>query len=152
MKHDGLDQLLLNEGISDPRLTIEPDHLRLGFRYGSSPWSSVISIYFRVWLVPSEPNVVALELQGLHAGLLPFSAQSLLERVSDVLRQKVNVTWYRHNSNPVALVRFQSDSNRTTVQMTNLELQDGKIIINGSSLDGAPAAALPPSTAKSSPN
>src|SRR5947199_7848858 len=78
---------LLPEGISEPRLQIEGDRIRLGFRYGSRPWSTIISIDFRVWLAKQEPNVVVLELERLHAGALPVSAQSLLEQISEVLRR-----------------------------------------------------------------
>src|SRR5262245_40868198 len=57
---------VLPDGISAPRVVIEPDKIRLAFRYGNDPWSTIISIDLRVWLAPKEPNVVALELQGLH--------------------------------------------------------------------------------------
>src|SRR5262249_18824491 len=74
----GLDVRLLPEGISQPRLVIERDKVRLAFRYGSGFWSTVISVDLRVWLARNEPNVVGLKLEGFHAGALPISAQSLL--------------------------------------------------------------------------
>src|SRR5206468_1785910 len=46
---------LLPESVSDPRIAFEQDSLRLGFRYGSPPWSTIVSIDFRVWLAKGEP-------------------------------------------------------------------------------------------------
>lgn len=131
----------LPSDISEPRLAIEPERIRLAFRYGSPPWSSIISVDWRVWLAPREPNVVVLELQGLHAGSLPISAQSLLEQITDIgRRNNIDVTWYRHNGNPVALLRFPNDS-RTGVQLLQLELGPGKLTLVGRAVDSMPHAA-----------
>jgi hypothetical protein len=139
----GFAKNLLPENISAPRLAIEPECIRLAFRFGSMPWCSIISIDWRVWLAPKEPNVVVLELQGLHAGSLPISAQSLLEQISDIARRNnIDVTWYRHNGNPVALLRFPTDA-RSTVQLHQLQLSSGKLTIVGRALENLPRASRP---------
>jgi hypothetical protein len=143
--NSNLDKSMLPEGISSPRVSIERDRIRLAFRYGSEPWcSAVVSIDFRVWLVAHEVNVVALELQGLHAGSLPMSCQSLLERISEMLRRRedIEVTWYRHNGNPVALLRFQANQARPSVRLERLELGQGELIIGGRSVEPAPLRAM----------
>src|SRR5262245_25629721 len=105
----GIAKRLLPEGVTAPRVVIEQDKIRLAFRYGTPPWSTIISVDMRVWLAPKERNVVVLELQSLHAGSLPISAQSLLEQLSAMIRRHgIDVTWYRHNGNPTAVLRFQS--------------------------------------------
>jgi hypothetical protein len=137
----GFAKNLLPENISAPRVVVEPERIRLAFRYGSPPWCSVISIDWRVWLVPAEPNVVALELQGLHAGSLPISAQSLLEQISDIARRKnIDVTWFRHQGNPVALLRFQNEA-RSAVQLHQLDLGPGKLTLVGRAVDIFPRTA-----------
>jgi hypothetical protein len=130
---------VLPSGVSQPRISIEADRLRIGFRYGSGFWSSVISIDLRVWVAPGESNVVALQLKGMRAGAVPISAQSLLEHVLEAARrQNVEVTWYRHEGSPVALLRFQGRRSRTTVQLEHLELHPGKLLIQGRSVEPAP--------------
>jgi hypothetical protein len=136
----GMAALVMPRGMSQPRVAIEPDKIRLAVRYGHGAWSTLISIDMRVWLASRERNIVALELQGLWAGALPISVQSLLERVADMLRQQnIEVTWYRHEGNPVALLRFQS---QPTIHLQRLEVRDGAIRIHGSSnglaLNGTP--------------
>jgi hypothetical protein len=136
----GFDKMLPSD-ISEPRIALEPDRIRLGFRYGEPPWSTIISIDLGVWLAPKEPNVVVLELRGLRAGSLPISAQSLLEKISDIARRKnIDVNWYRHNGNPVALVHFATDS-RSGVQLQQLELGAGKLTLVGRALENTPRAA-----------
>jgi hypothetical protein len=130
----GLSDRVLPEGISDPRVVLEQDRLRLAFRYGSGLWSTVISIDMALWVCENEPNVLALKLTGFHAGALPISAQSLLERISEAGRNNgIDVTWYRHDGHPVALLRFQADQARPTLQLRSVHLKPGVFIIQGNS-------------------
>jgi hypothetical protein len=134
----GLAERVLPPGITDPRVAIEPDRLRFACRYRVGPLSTVISINARLWLVPNEPCVVALQLEQLHAGALPFSAQSLLEQVSEAASQNnIDVIWYRYQGNPVALLRFQKDQDRPAYRLEHLVLRDGAIELRGRSPDAA---------------
>jgi hypothetical protein len=141
---------LLPEGVSEPHVAIQPDRLRIAFRYGSGSWSAIVSLDLRLWLAPRDPNMVAMELEGLYAGSLPMSPQWLLDRVTDAAdRNNIKLTWYRHDGNPVALLRFQADRERPTLMLKRLELQQGKIVVSGRSTEVAPLkAALPLGEAK----
>jgi hypothetical protein len=140
----GIGERMLPEEIREPRVSIAPDKVRLAFRYGSDSWcSTIISVDFSVWLPRQEQNVVALEVQALHAGALPITAQSLLDRVSEVARQRdIDVPWFRHNGHPVALLRFQANQPRPTIRLERLELREGELIVRGRSLDAAPVRAM----------
>lgn len=142
----GLAEKVLPEGVRGPRLTLEPDKIRLAFRYDLSAGSTVITIDLGLWLTNKQPNVVALEIQGLRAGALPITAQSLLERISECGRgHDIDVSWYRlDNGHPVALLRFQADKKNPTVQLRQLEVKQGRIVIGGRSLDAAQRALLRP--------
>jgi len=134
--HSGLDTRLLPDGISHPRVVFETDRIHLGFRYGHGAWSTIISIDLKVWVAPNEQNAVALEVEGFHAGALPISAQSLLERIAEVGRQNnIDVTWYRNpdTGNPVAVLRFQADQPRATMLLQAVQLEHGCLTIRGRS-------------------
>jgi hypothetical protein len=131
----GLAQKVLPETMTAPRIRIEPDRIRLGCRYSLSELETVLSLDLRMWLATQEPNVLALEIQGLYAGALPISAQSLLERISEAAPQDMEVSWYRHKGNPVAILRFQADKKRPTMMLRHLELQEGKILIAGGPIE-----------------
>jgi hypothetical protein len=138
-----LDKQLLPDGISQPRIVIEPDKLRVAFRYGSGIWSTVISIDIRLWLVKGEPNVVALKLVGFHAGALPISAQSLLESISKTCADNgIGVDWYRDDGYPVALLRFQTEQPHPTLELELIKLEEGKIHIQGRTKDPASLRAF----------
>jgi hypothetical protein len=138
----GLEERVLPDSISQPRVVIEPDKIRLAFRYGSGVWSTVVSIDLRVWLAEGEANVVALQVVGFRAGALPISAQKLFETVSDLGRHNgINIDWYRYEGHPVALLRFQNDLSRPGFELQNLQLEKGAITIQGRCTDGLPARA-----------
>jgi hypothetical protein len=130
---------LLPEGASQPRIEIDQDRIRLGFRYENFLCSTIISIDFSVWLPQGQPNVVVVELQGLHAGALPISAQSLLEDISTTLtRQRIQLSWYRHHGNPTAVLKFPSDEPRPTAVLQKINLKPGILEIVGRSSDAYP--------------
>jgi hypothetical protein len=127
---------LAKQGISDARVTFEDDHFRLGFRYGTKPWQTVMSFDMRVRLVPREVNVLTIELVSRHAGALPASAQSLLTTIAEQLHNEhVEINWYRHNGNPVALVRFRTDGTRPNFQLREVAFRQGLFIIAGAPLE-----------------
>ncbi len=127
---------LRRQGISEPRIVIEENRLRLAFRYGRDFWSTVISYDLKLWLAPRDANVICVEIQGRHAGAIPLAAQALLNEISETASRKgVEVTWYRHEGNPVALIRFQADRTRPTAQLRRLDVRPGMITLGGVSLE-----------------
>jgi hypothetical protein len=57
-------------------------------------------------------------------------------------RQDIEVTWYRWNGNPVALLRFQATQQRPTVRLERLTLQKGLLTIGGRSIEASPLRAM----------
>jgi hypothetical protein len=145
-KMEKLDERMLPEGISEPRVVFEPGKVRLAFRYGKGLWSSIISIDFNVWLT-EEPNVIALKLFGLQAGSLPIGAQALLDDLGKMLESNgIQVNWYRDEGCPVAVLCFQTDQRETTVQLQYVQVEQGSITIRGKPVDGSTRAAALPAT------
>jgi hypothetical protein len=145
-KKSRVDEHLLPDNISEPRILFEPDKVRLAFRYGKGLWSTMISIDFGVWLPKRETNVVALQILGLQAGSLPICAQTLLDSLEQTLENNgIQVNWYRYEGHPVALLRFQSEQRDTTAKLTLLKVNQGNIVIRGKHIESGPthAAALP---------
>ncbi len=138
-----LNEHVLPEGISEPRLVIESDKIRVAFRYGTGLWSTVVSIDLSVWLVKGEPNVVAMKLVGFHAGALPISAQSLLESMTKACQDNgIGVDWYRDEGAPVALLRFQAEQPHPTLELELIQLEPGAIHIKGRTKDPASLRAF----------
>jgi hypothetical protein len=140
----GLGEKILPDGITEPRIVFEQDRVLLAFRYRSRLVNTVVSIAARVWLPRAESNVVAVQLEGFRAGALPFTAQWLLERISEAARQNgIEVNWYRHEGHPVALLRFQADQARPTLHLTAIQIERGRITIHGKSVEDRAALPFP---------
>jgi hypothetical protein len=139
----GLSKQLLPDGISEPRVLFEADRMRLSFRYRTGLINTVISIAVRIWLPENEPEVVVVSLERIQAGLLPYSAHWILERISEVARQNgIEVSWYRHDGHPVAVLRFQADQPHPTLQLKAVQFEPGVITIHGRSNDARTQALL----------
>lgn len=122
-----------------PRVAIDGDRLRLGFKYGHGFWSSVVWVELRVWLVANKSNLLAVEVCDLRAGRLPIGSQSILDGISEAARDSnIEVTWYRHKANPVGLFRFYADQPQPASQILTFDVKDGKIIIAGKTLTDQP--------------
>ncbi|MFM7096537.1 MAG: hypothetical protein ACKO16_03880 [Gemmataceae bacterium] len=124
------------DNIKAPRISLEPDRLRLAFRWGEGKLSTIISAELKLWLAKDEPNVIAVQLYSIKAGALPVSLLSMFDRISDTARQNgIEVSWYRHQGKPVAVVRFQADQPRPTMLLQALEIEKGFITLRGKNLD-----------------
>lgn len=117
---------ILPKGFRDPRLKIEDDKLRLGIRYGSGLFSTILSFELRAWRIPTEDATIGVQLVTLKAGAMPLPLSILLDRITEFVRSKgIDVTWYRMEGKPVGIFRFQYQSTRPTYQFESLTLKDG---------------------------
>src|SRR6516165_1702676 len=81
MAENGTFTGMLPRGFHSPRVAIEGDRLKLGFRYGKGFWSTVVWVELRVWLVADEINLMAIEVRDLRAGSAGVGAQSILDAI-----------------------------------------------------------------------
>jgi hypothetical protein len=141
---------LTRSGASTPRVSLEDGIIRVGLRYGQGWWSTVVSIDVKVWLPAVQQNMIAVELQGVHAGGLPLSTRNLIERFTELTRQlPVDITWYRHDGHPVAIIRLLQDPARPALQLDRLAITPGRIEISGRSGDSSHLQVLSTDTARS---
>lgn len=144
MTADGTFASMLPGGFHSPRVAVEGDRVKLGFRYGKGLWSTVVWVEMRAWLVADEVNLMALEVCDLRAGRLGVGASSVLDAISDVARSSnIDVTWYRHNGNPVGLFKFFPDQPHPASHVLTLESRDGNIVIAGRTVNGLPSSLIP---------
>src|SRR5262249_44165229 len=120
-------------------------------RYGKGTWSTVISIDFGIWLASGEPNVLVLELEAFRAGAMPIAAQSILQHITDAVRNNnnnVELNWYRNpaTGRPCAVLRIQPDQKRPNILLETFQIEQGRMVIgcrfNNTDLQRA-ALALP---------
>ncbi|MBY0228563.1 MAG: hypothetical protein K2W96_04705 [Gemmataceae bacterium] len=124
------------EGVSEPRLVFEPGRIRVAFRYKKGLLDSVVSVSLKVWVPRDEPSALCVQLEYLKAGLLPLSAQWLLDSFEEKARaNRIDVSWYRHDGLPVALLRFQTDKAKPTIRLETAKVEQGAVVFAGTTND-----------------
>ncbi|MBI2808543.1 MAG: hypothetical protein HYX68_26445 [Planctomycetes bacterium] len=123
-------------GISSPSVILLDDmHVRLAFRYGSGFFSTVISYDLKIWLVPKEPNVIAVEFLRARAGALPISNRSILQQLSDFAqKQNFQVNLYRHEGHSVAVIDLRNEPQNAASILTMLKIEPHRLSIRGKTL------------------
>lgn len=120
----------LPTGTGQPRLALDGDVLRLGFRFSKGPFGVIIQIGFRAW-VPRR-SMLAVEIEGAKAGWLPLPSsytRSVIEQFA--YANSMEVTWKRNGQRLVALFEFPRGHREVVLQ--KVEIKDGAIHLRGGS-------------------
>ncbi|MCE9532425.1 MAG: hypothetical protein K8T89_15095 [Planctomycetes bacterium] len=126
----------LPDGFSDLRVQVEEGKLLIGCRYGKGVRSTILSLEAKVWLVEDGVNLIGVELTNAKAGALPVSRDIVLDYISEAAaRSHIEVSWRYRDDNPVAILRFQANKERPTIQIQRLELRPGRMVVAGRSVD-----------------
>lgn len=127
---------LLPNGVSDPRVVVEDDHLIAAARYKNKRIETIVSCEIRVALT-EEPNIMAVRIDNLRAGTLALPLDSFLKKISsEVSKSDIEVRWDKANPDqiPVALVSVPSDHEsyvRTPVIVESVQLKNGYLTLTG---------------------
>src|SRR5205823_4324357 len=112
------------------RLSFREGRILLAFRYTEAGIQSVVSVETKVWISPAEPNTIAVEIERVRAGAIPLSHKLVQEVFTETARVlNMDVQWYRHGSNPVALLRLEADKRDPTFEVRTLELRNGSMFV-----------------------
>ncbi|HVK17692.1 MAG TPA: hypothetical protein VM533_12150 [Fimbriiglobus sp.] len=148
LREDGWLARVLPPELTDPRVAIDGDRVKVAGRVGDGIWSTVVSAELRVWLVKDEVNTVAVELVGMRAGVLPVELQWFrgLDAIAEAVQDRnVDVSWYRHDGHLVGVFRLYADQPRPPTQLQTVMVADGRVTVAGRSMvdTGAPRSVLP---------
>ena len=118
--------------IQNPRIDFHSGAATLACTYRSAGHETVMSIAFDLYL--SQPNVVALRLRRVRAGLLPVPLADVLRVIDQAGRGfGLMVEWRQVGGDPVALVHLSHaiDDEDGHLQLEAIELREGEIYIAG---------------------
>jgi hypothetical protein len=116
--------------VSDARVAIRPDGIRLACRTDDGLWSCVLSMAIQTYM--AEPNVAALRLMRARAGALPVPLGRVLERLSQAAgSMRLPLQWRQAGGDPVAIVALRAPDGGPTAQIESIELGDGWIELSG---------------------
>jgi hypothetical protein len=122
-------------GLTAPRVSIEGDRLLVAARYGSGFWSTVVSVELRAWVIADEPNLFAIELVSLNAGVLPLTKRWFMERLNTFTNNHtLSISWFRNGDRPVAVCRWMPHQSRPTNLLRTIAIGNGQLEIAGRNL------------------
>lgn len=120
------------QGVREPRVAFDNDQVSLGFELEEGPIHSVVWIVARV-NVPEE-NTVAITLEKVRAGMIPFSADRFLDRITEqARRQGLDIRWERDGDFPMAVIHYTPTAQRRDVVLERIQVRDGEIRLAGRS-------------------
>lgn len=100
---------LLPEGLSDPRVAIDGNALRLAVRYRRGSVDTVLSLSGDAYLT-DQPNEVAVRIGQARAGFVPVPLGRLLDDIrARAVLAGVPLRWTEADGAPVALLRVPCD-------------------------------------------
>lgn len=123
----------LPRGVSDPRVAVDPHRLTLACRIRRRGFDGVVTLIVDAYL--PEPNVVAIRIHKVRAGLVPLPMDRILDRIGKAARRRdLRIEWRQVDGDPVALVSIPPprDENGRVVRVEVLQLGKGEIFVSGS--------------------
>lgn len=126
----------LPPGVSDPRVSIQPDRVFLACRYEDSRISTVCSLEVDVYL--AESNLIGLRLISAKAGALPLPLKDVVDGITRGFEQaNAPLRWQQADGDPVALIPVPSprSSDNLAISIDTIQLEEGAIILAGRTLD-----------------
>jgi hypothetical protein len=125
---------LLPPEVSNPRVAIAQDEIKVACRYKSGQIDAVISLVGSVSLT-NEPNVVAVRIKRARAGALPIPLSQFLEDVSRAAADhNLDLRWAKADGDDVALIRLPVENTHLddrTLHLDSFELKPGAAHLSG---------------------
>jgi hypothetical protein len=113
----------------DPRVRIVPGRLLAGARIEGAV-SAVVSVELDVRL--SEPNVLAVRIQKLRVGNVPWGLDEIIDDVVTAAADwGIQVEQTQSDGDPVLLLKMPADFDERRVVLEHLELRDGEVYLAG---------------------
>jgi hypothetical protein len=118
--------------VHDPRVLFEDDKVTIVFQLKKGLIRTVVTVVCRA-RVP-EDNVLALTLEKVRAGILPFPTDQLTEPITQHARAHgLDIDWKQEGRSQVAYVRYTTDPTRTDVVLEKVQIMDGELRMAGRS-------------------
>ena len=124
----------LPEGVSAPRVAIEPGRMQLAVRYENDDINTVVSLAGDAYLT-DRPNEVAIHIERVRAGAIPVPLAQFLDQIAERAGEAgLPIRWTEENGDPVALVVLPLDREEfkgKKLHVESLDITAGEIVVCG---------------------
>lgn len=125
---------MLPAGTDLPRVSIDPEQIKIACRYQRGKVNTVISFNLGVNLT-TEPNTLAVRVSKVRAGALPVPLKRFLAPITKAgADSDIELRWSQVDGDPVALVTVphqHEDYAHREIYLESIEMRDGEIALAG---------------------
>jgi len=125
---------MLPAGSDQPRVSIDPQRIKIACRYQHGKVNTVISFDLSVDLT-TEPNTLAVRVSKVRAGALPVPLKRFLAPITKAgADSDIALRWSQTDGDPVALVTVphqHEDYSHREIYLETIEMRDGEIALAG---------------------
>lgn len=125
---------MLPKGTEQPRVSIDPQRIKIACRYHHGKVNTVISFDLHVNLT-TEPNTLAVRVSKVRAGALPVPLKRFLAPITKAgADSDIALRWSQVDGDPVALVTVphqHEDYSHREIHLETVEMRDGEIVLAG---------------------
>jgi hypothetical protein len=125
---------LFPASISDPRVAVEQDRLKIAFHWQRSVWSAIVFLETEVYL--RAPNIVAVRICKARAGMLPLPLRGVLDELIASGREiGLEIDEQQFEGDPLLLITLPlgNGAREDSFCLESLELNSGEIYLAGRS-------------------
>lgn len=128
----------LPHSVSDPRVGIDKNALRVAFRFNSGRIKGIVQAEVDAFCT-DVPGQIAIRIKKVSSGWVPIPVNSIADRISAALRRLgAQVEWSEIDSDPVALIEIPADKVRIgdkRVTIESIQLLENKLVLIGKSVE-----------------
>lgn len=129
---------MLPVGTDQPRVSIDPQRIKIACRYQHGKINTVVSFDLSVNLT-TEPNTLAVRVSQVRAGALPVPLKRFLAPITKAgADSDIALRWSQADGDPVALVTVphqHADYSHREIYLESVEMRDGEIRLAGRTHD-----------------
>jgi hypothetical protein len=123
----------LPDGVSDPRVAIDPGGARVACRYEGPRLSSVVNTQTEIYLT-GELNEVAVRIRSARAGAMPLPLARLFDQATKLAQERgIAIRWIDQQGDPVALLTLPDEYSELPgrLLLETLVLREGEVYVAG---------------------
>lgn len=125
---------MLPVGTDQPRVSIDPQRIKIACRYQRGKVNTVISFNLSVNLT-TEPNTLAIRVSKVRAGALPVPLKRFLSPITKAgADSDITLRWSQTDGDPVALVTVphqHEDYSHREIYLESIEMRNGEVALAG---------------------